>query len=562
MKLPERRLKVVVVLLLCIVTAAVYARTMWYPFSYNDDQEYIAQNIHVLSGLSLDSIRWAFTSFYAANWHPLTWLSLILNVQVFGTNPMGFHAVNVVLHVINVALLFYLLNFTTGAVWRSAFVAALFALHPLHVESVAWVTERKDVLSTLFWLLTIVCYAVYVKKSSQRMYLSALAMFALGLMSKPMLVTIPVILLLIDFWPLQRLAASSSIKRIIIEKLPFFVLSLAMSAVTICAQRQTVATFTGLPLPMRVSNALWSTLLYIWKMLFPVNLAAYYPFEPVPYGKACIAAVFLTALVFFSVRERHEKPYMLFGLLWYLVSLVPVIGLVQVGGQAMADRYTYVPLIGLFIAVSWGVAEAAERLPHMRNIVVAAAGIVTAACTIITCVQVNYWQDDKTLYLHTLAITGENSFAHNILGIAYANEGNGTLAVKEYTESLRINPDDSGTHRNLGLVFDKQLAMPAEAIEQYRIADKLEPGDPFVHYHMAKALMNMGRIQEAVGEYTKALEYKPDDPYFHNDLGMALLQMHDVDAAVRHISEALRLMPSFAQAAGNLQFALSQSKPK
>lgn len=566
------RTKIWIALVLCVVTAALYARTAWYPFSFNDDPEYVTQNFHVLSGLSLDSIGWAFSSFYAANWHPLTWLSLMLDAQLFGSNPMGFHLVNLLLHVADTVLLFYLLAFMTGATWRSALVAALFALHPLHVESVVWITERKDVLSTLFWLLTLLFYAAYLRKSAKLFYLLSLVAFTLGLMAKPMLVTLPVILLLVDLWPLQRLGNSSGGpfgylkalfgKQILLEKLPFFALSAAMSLVTILAQRQTVAAITDLPLSERVSNALWSTLLYIVKMLFPSNLAAYYPFRPVPLWQASLAGILLGGAVFLALAALRRRPYLAFGLFWYLVSLAPVIGLIQVGGQAMADRYTYVPLIGLFVILSWGGAELVDRFPEIRAAAIFSTAGLLAACAVLTCVQVGYWKDDKTIYSHTVAVTQENYFAHNMLGIAYSGEGKGELAVAEYLESLKINPDQSGAHKNLGLVLDKQLGRSAEAIGHFETAARLEPSDPLAHYHMAKALTNMGRIGEAVGEYRKAIQLKPGDPYFQNDLGMTLLQLNRTEEAISHLSEALHILPSFGQAAGNLQYALSLKSAK
>ena len=568
-----KRLKIVISVVLCILTAAVYLRTAWYPFSGNDDPEYVAQNIHVLSGISPDSIQWAFSSFYAANWHPLTWLSLMLDAQLFGSNPMGYHIVNVAFHIANTALLFFLFTFMTGAVWRSALVAALFALHPQHVESVVWITERKDVLSTLFLLVTLYLYAAYVKNSGRRMYFLSLAAFACGLMAKPMLVTVPVILMLLDYWPLGRLElqAFSSLlhgikallnKRRFMEKLPFFALSAVMSIVTVYAQRQTVATITDVPLLMRIANALWSTLQYAAKMIVPINLAAYYPFVPVPFWEAFCAALLLVTGLYLAVRKVHRFPYLAVGLFWFLVTLLPVIGLIQVGGQAMADRYSYIPHIGLFIMASWGAADLATIFSRMRGGITAVAGSAMAVYTVITCVQVSYWKDDITLYSHSLAVTHDNAFAHNMLGIAHSNGGNGELALKEYMLSLRLNPDDPGVHRNLGLVLDKQLGMSAEAVKHFEIADRLEPNNQLVHYHMAKALLNMGRINDAVAEYTKALKITPDDPYFHNDLGMALLMLNKNDEAVMHISEALRLMPSFGQAAANLQFALSRKTVK
>ena len=570
-KMSVTKLKLSIIVALSLLTTGVYARTAWYPFSGNDDPEYVTQNFHVLSGLSLEALRWAFSSFHAANWHPLTWLSLMLDAQLFGTNPMGFHLVNLLFHLLSTTLLFLLLSFMTGVVWPSAFVAALFALHPLHVESVIWITERKDVLSTLFWMITLFLYVGYVKKSSKPMYLLSLLAFGLGLMAKPMLVTIPVVLLLLDIWPLGRLPAAvrdksfpgggkggapDEVWRLFLEKLPFFALSAGLSVITLHAQQQTVASMNDVPLSMRVPNALWSIILYAAKTAVPVNLSPFYPFLPVPFWKTCLAVALLGIALVLMVRTWRNRPYVTVGLLWYLVSLLPVIGLIQVGSQAMADRYTYVPLVGLFITASWGLAEAVQRAPGMKNIIIVLAAGILAAHTVATWTQVSYWKDDNTLYTHALAVTPDNSFARNMLGIAYEKEGNGAFAVREYTESLRISPDDAGTHLNLGLVLDNRLGMPEKAIKHYEIAARLEPQNPFAHYHMARSLQKMGHTSESVAEYRKALAIRPTDPYFHNDLGMALLQLNNVDEAIAHLKEALRFLPSFQQAASNLQFAL------
>lgn len=566
--MPENRLKIVIAVALSLVTAVIYLRTAWYPFSSCDDQEYVAQNIHVLSGLSVDSMWWAFSSFYAANWHPLTWLSLMLDAQIFGSNPAGYHLVNVALHIANTALLFYLFTYMSSAVWRSALVAALFALHPQHVESVTWITERKDVLSTLFWLTTLFLYAAYVKKASKRMYLLSIAVFACGLMAKPMLVTIPVVLLLLDYWPLGRLqipvccSAWGHIKAlwdrmIIMEKLPFLALSACMSVVTICAQRENLANITSIPLSIRMANSLGSAVLYAAKMIFPLNLAAYYPLVPVPFWTACCAAILLGGAIYLAVNSGHKSPYLPVGLLWYLVTLLPVIGLIQVGGQAMADRYTYVPTIGLFVMAVWGFGDLAQRFPLWRKVICAMVFVILSGYTGFTCIQLNYWKDDVTLYAHSLAITKDNSFAHEVLGVAYQNSGQAELAAKEFTAALSLNPNDYETRRNLGILLYKQLGRPAEAVKQFEVSNRLRPDNPLTHYHMAKAFIGMGKVNEAVIEYRRAVEILPGNPYFQDDLGMALLQLNNIDEGLQHISEAVRLLPSYVQAAANLQYALS-----
>jgi protein O-mannosyl-transferase len=571
------RLKFLIPLLLSLVTAAVYARAAYAPFNILDDYEYLVHNRQVLSGWSAHSLRWAFTALHSSNWHPLTWLSLMLDARFFGTDPMGYHLVNVALHVANSALLFRLFLYLTGATWRSALVAALFALHPMHVESVVWIAERKDVLSTLFWFLTLLCYAAYVKKSRKDWYLLSLAAFALGLMAKPMLVTVPVVLLLLDFWPLGRCAASApapgaavpapgpaamgGVRRIwflLIEKIPFLLLSAASSLLTLQAQKPGLVSITQLPFGVRVSNALWSLTAYLGKLFFPVQLAVYYPLAPVAPWKVACAVLLLCGILYLVFRRRFAQPYLAFGFLWYLVTLMPVIGVIQVGLQSMADRYSYVPYLGLFVMAVWWGGDLAERYPHRLKLAVWVAGALVAACAVLTWLQVGYWQDNVTLYAHTLEITEDNWVAHSSLGQAYFDKGQAELAVKQYQQALEINPNDSATHCNLGLVLYQKMGRPAEAIRQFEAAIAINPRVALTHYNMANALVNLGEIRGAVAEYRKAVELDPENPYAVNDLGMTLVQLGEYDEAIRQLTEALRLQPDFPQAANNLQFAREQ----
>jgi Tfp pilus assembly protein PilF len=564
-----------VILILFTVTIALYSRAAFFPFSVIDDGDYVVENVRVTSGLSIDSIKWAFTSFHASNWHPVTWLSLMMDSHYFGVNPMGYHIVNVVFHALNSVLLFLLFSSMTGALWRSAFVAACFALHPLHVESVAWIAERKDVLSMLFFMLTLLFYTAYVKKSKRGMYVLSLAAFALGLMAKPMLVTIPVVLLLLDFWPLGRLKIQRmtlSDKQpdvhnnnyrfgyLLLEKIPYLALSAASSILTVYAQSRggSVSTLTDLSFSMRVNNALWSVVAYVRNTILPFDLAVFYPFVPVPLWKAGCALILICIILYISVKHRHRYPWLTTGWLWYLITLAPVIGLFQVGMQSMADRYTYIPLIGLFTIAGWGGGEIWAQLPKLRKVIGLAAAGVLLLYTITTWVQLGYWRDNVTLFNHALEITNDRvtgHFAHYCLGVAYEKQGKTDLAIAEYREALRDNPDDARNHATLGSLLINQGKV-MEAINHLEQAISLNPRLAPGHYNMGVAMAKLGRIDEAIHEYNETLKIEPDNVKCHNNLGALLAQQGMLDEAVRHFSRAMQLNPGDAKARTNLELAL------
>jgi protein O-mannosyl-transferase len=539
-RLLKRRSNIALCLFLCTVTAALYFRAAFFPFCILDDSEYVSQNAYVRGGLSLHSVQWAFTTFHAANWHPVTWLSLMADSRIFGTNPMGYHVVNVVFHLINTALIFLLFVSITGAAWRSAFVAALFAFHPLHVESVAWISERKDVLSTMFWIITLLFYSAYVRQGRRGMYLLALAAFVLGLMAKPMLVTTPLVLLLLDYWPFHRLTFSPfatvappdtvnaqpvDFKTLMLEKLPFLLLSIASSLVTVYAQSGSNAVSSlKIVSPLdRLENAVLSYAVYLRKMVLPFDLAVYYPLVPIGVWKASVAFFLLGWMLLIAYKKRDNYPYLVVGVLWYLVTLLPVIGVIQVGEQSMADRYTYFPLIGLFVIVGWGAADLAAGFPKCRYAVLGMAGAAILCCVYATSHQLTFWKDNIALFSRAVDVTHDNFKAHYCLGMAYSRGGRPDLAAGELREALRINPDEPYSLRNL-----------------------------------ARSLVSMGKMDEAIAEYGKYLEKYPDDPHGHNDLGVALLQQGHFDEAIQHFIDALRVKPTFGQAAGNLQFAKQQ----
>lgn len=491
---------------LITATLIVYAPVRHYGFVAIDDPAYVTENPHISNGLTWHSIVWAFTSGYASNWHPLTWLSHMLDVQLFGMNAGPHHVVSLALHIINTILLFWLMVRLTGTLGRSAFVSGLFALHPLHVESVAWVAERKDVLSTMFWLLTLLAYAAYVRRPGLSRYLVVCVSFALGLLAKPMLVTIPFVLLLLDVWPLCRITwgdgasgrrqLSSPHRRavwvkLICEKLPMIALSVASSIVTFLVQERAGAV-TGLnlyPLALRTENVLVSYAAYISKMLWPVRLTMLYPYSQSISGWwVSWAFLFLLGVSFAVIRAGRRHPYLPVGWFWYLGTLIPVIGLVQVGIQSMADRYTYIPLIGLFVMASWGVPDMVKHLPYLRRAIPVLAMLLILACGMSTRHQLMYWKSSDALWAHAFEVT--------------------------------FNMDNWNTHNNLGVV-----------------------------------LRNQGRVDEALAHFSVAVRMKPDFAEAHHNLGATLAMLGRMDEAIASLSEALRLKPDFAEAHGDLGFA-------
>ena len=564
-----------IMLALCLATIAIYARTASCPFFIIDDDDYVVRNIHILPGLSFAAVKWAFTACYAANWHPLTWLSLLVDSQLFGLNPSGYHLVNVALHTANSALLFLLFHKMTGALWRSALVAALFALHPLHVESVAWIAERKDVLSCLFLMLTLLSYTSYVRHGKRSRYLLSIVLFALGLMAKPMLVTLPVVLLLLDFWPFARTPLSAGrdalgepavvargecrLKALVVEKIPFMVLAAASSAVTAYAQSHggAVATLNRLPVSVRAANAFWAYLAYARKTAFPYDLAVYYPLAPLPLWQLYYAVAVLCAVAALTIRLVRTHPYLAFGYSWYLITLLPVIGFVQVGGQAIADRYTYIPSIGLFVMLAWGGADLADKLPRLRKSMIAAAGTAVVACALLTWLQAGYWQSNEAIFSHTLQVTKDNFYAHNGLGRAYEQQGKTNLAIFQYKEALRIVPNDPEFLTHLGNALDNQ-GKTLQAIEAYEEALKGNPRLADGHYNLGLSLVKLGRLNEAVDQYRDALKWKPESPLIQIDLGNVLDDLGRTAEAIGQYEEALRLSPDLAQGHYNLAVALQR----
>jgi Flp pilus assembly protein TadD len=594
---------------LAVATLAVYAQVYRHEFIDLDDGSYIFENCHVNTGLNWHNVAWAFTTGHAANWHPLTWLSHMVDCQIFGLNPGPQHLVNVLLHVANALLLFLILQNLTGAQWKSAFVAALFALHPLHVESVAWIAERKDVLSTLFWFLTLWAYIGYVRRPGLNRYLLTLLLFALGLMAKPMLVTLPFVLLLLDFWPLKRFApapqaGTRDARRatrtladrfwrpalpLVREKIPFFLLAAASSIITFAVQKAggAVKTSSVFHLDTRIANAIHSYVAYLLKAAWPSDLSVFYRYPPTGYPLYEIAsgALFLLCVTVLVLLMARRSPYLAVGWFWYLGTLVPVIGLVQVGDQAMADRYTYVPLIGIFVAVAWGAQDIAAKWAATRKPLETAAAFLVLVCSVATWSQVRYWQDTMSLSLHAVEVDKDNYMAHELLGTALAKRSQFQQAAVHYREGLRLMPSDAQTMANLGFCL-YQLGKVDQALEQYsraleikpddptalenmgkvcydqgkfeeaadlfRRAQRNKPDDPALYCSLGNALAKLGRDQEAIDAYNSALYLQPDHAEAHNNLGNVLLQQGQIDKALSHYTEALRLNPRYAEAHYNI----------
>lgn len=555
------RSDILICLFLVLAALAVYWQIQNHEFLIWDDGKYVTENRHVLTGLNLENISWSLTTRHACNWHPLTWLSHMLDVQVFGMNPGAHHLTNLFIHIINSVLLFIILNRMTNRLWQSGFVAALFALHPLHVESVAWLSERKDVLSTFFWMLTLWSYAWYVERPKITRYVWVLFCFILGLMCKPMLVTMPFVLLLLDYWPLKRwtiedgrLSTMGNNMSILWEKVPFFVLSVASSVVTLAVQQHcgAVGALNVYSLGSRISNALVSYASYILKMFFPFHLVFLYlhPIE-LPMWKVAGAGLLLISISFIAVWQIRRYPFLIVGWLWYVGTLIPVIGLVQIGRQSMADRYTYVPLIGLFILMAWGVPEMIAKWRRKKMGLNLLAVALLPVLMLISWRQVKYWENDITLYRHALDVTEKNHFAHNNLGLVLAAQGKPDEAMGHYIEALRIDPNFVIVHNNLGVVLLEQ-GRQEEAAMHFTKALRIDPSCAGAHNNLARMFEKQGKTVQAIRHYNHALRIDPDFVEAHNNLANIFEKQGKTTKAIRHYNHALQLNPHFVEAHNNV----------
>ena len=537
---------------LVAVVLAVYAPVRNHEFVTFDDYDFIVDNPQVTAGLTAGSVRWSFTHAYDAAGGPLTWLSHMLDAELFGMAPGPHHLQSVLLHAVNTVLLLLVLSQMTGSVWRSGFVAALFAVHPMHVESVAWVSERKDVLAATFWMLTMWAYVGYVRRPGAFRYgVMALAL-TLGLLAKPMVATLPVILLLLDVWPLKRAAASGSgraeWRALLLEKAPLLALAAAFLAWTLAAQRGigAVVTLEALPFPVRLANASISLVTYIAKLIWPSGLAVFYPFageSSVWLPLAGAAALVAASLLVWHFAAR--KPHLIVGWLWYLVTLIPVIGLVQVGSHAMADRFTYLPAIGLFLIVAWEGPEVLSRIFRSRYVAVAAGLAVVLALAVAARTQVGSWRTSETLWDRALAVTTNNFRAH--AGLAEVRSGQNRIdeAIAHYSEAVRLAPDEAEWHVNLGLLLVRKGEI-ARAAESFERAVRLRPRDAESYNNLGAMLARLGRTPEAIAAYARALEIKPQYALARRNLGLALASHGDIPGGIAACLEALRLSPNEA----------------
>lgn len=572
--------------LLIIGTLVLYWPVQHYEFVNYDDDIYVTENLHVRSGIAKESVIWAFTNDEAGFWHPITWLSLMLDYELYRLNAGGYHWTNVLFHIGSTLLLFLTLQRMTGAVWRSGFVAALFAIHPLHVESVAWVAERKDMLSGFFWMLTMWFYVIYAERPSLCRYLPVLLAFILGLMSKSMLVTLPFVLLLLDYWPLKRArlrqkeiqrregnfpaefsAPSVSVRfpeadisRLILEKVPFIVLAIIASIVTVIAERKIGALRLQeiFPLGIRLANAVISYTAYIWKMIWPVHLSVYYPHPGVwPIWHlipSCLILIFVTVIVF---RTLRTYPYLAIGWLWYLGALVPVTGLIQVGSFAMADRFTYIPIIGLFIMAAWGVPDIMNQWHQKRLILVMSSCFILVSLMICTWGQVKYWENGVALFHHAINMIKGNSITFNNYGNALARMGRVEEAIIQYDKALQLQPNNPEAHNNLGNALAIQGKVN-EAIVQYKTALKLQPDYIKAHFNIGAAYSELGKYKEAVFHYSEVLRLKPDFAAAYNNLGIIYANHGDIDKAILNFQKALMIFPNYDSAKNNLRIVIEQ----
>lgn len=581
----SRSLTVVIYLFLAGISLAVFAQTIRYEFVNFDDDLYVYNTPAIKAGLTIKGIALAFTSPHARNWDPLTTISHMLDCQLYGLNAGGHHATNTILHTIAVLLLFGVLRQMTGAVWKSTIVAALFAVHPLHVESVAWVSERKDVLSAVFFFLMLGAYVRYARAPSITRYLAVVVFLTAGLMSKPMLVSAPIMLLLLDYWPLRRFEQASLaigktkiaesdnqrhiIRRLLLEKIPLLLLSAGAGIITFVLQKRAAGAIPPLPFLWRVQNAFASYVIYAWKTLWPTDLAVFYPHpnDTLAIWGVIFAIVLLLAITAAAIVFRKQRPYLFTGWFWYVVMLVPVIGLVQVGEQGYADRYTYLPHIGLFMIMVWFAADVVTVRRSRSRLAVASAvaALMILALAWTAFIQTSYWRNSETLWSHALAVTSDNDVAHNNLGYLCVERGELDNAISHFESAARIRSGKRDAHYDVGSAFVQMNLADAlarkgqsdEAMVHYEEAIRLQPYYADAYYNRGNVLFAKGRTDEAIADWEKALEIQPNDADAHTGLGNALLRKGSLQEAIAHYEKALALAPEDPHSRNNVAWVLA-----
>jgi len=595
LKTPEYRRQLLICLFLTLAVLAAFWQVNNCVFINYDDEDYITENSHIQNGITTEGIQWAFTTNRAANWHPLTWLSHMLDCQLFGLKPGRHHLTNVFFHIANTLLLFLILNRMTRALWQSAFVAALFALHPLHVESVAWVSERKDVLSAFFWMLTMGAYVFYVERPSLQRYLPVFILFALGLMAKPMLVTLPFVLLLLDYWPLQRFQQKrpaqeihaeahrpvsvdkqkgtskkkyaekveakaekpadskypwTLLRPLLWEKIPLFALTALSSIATYVVQQKggAVVSIEAFPLSERIANAFVSYVIYIKKMIWPNDLAIFYPHPGVLPSWQVIGSVLVLLIVTFAVIWVAKKiPYLAVGWLWYVGTLVPVIGIVQVGSQARADRYTYIPLIGLFIMAAWGIPELLKKWRYRKELLFASSALSLLCFFIVTWTQVGFWQNSITVFSHALKVTTHNSRAYINLGAAYNDIGNYRKVIEVCDEAIKLDAKLEKAFYNRGLAYSR-LGNQKLAVGDYDRAIEIDPRHAKAYNNRGIAYSILGSYKQAIGDFDRAIVTNPKYAEAYYNRGINYGRLGNYKQALGDFDRAIEFNPKYAEA--------------
>ena len=548
-----KRKTLMIYIALVLVITAVFWQAHRFDFIDLDDFVYVSENLNIQSGITADSIRWAFGTTYADFWHPLTWLSLMADYDVYSLQAGGYHITNLIFHILSALLLFWLFHRMTGEIWKSAFVSAFFALHPLHVESVAWVSERKDVLSAFFWMLTLCFYVVYTEKPNTKRYLPVLFCFTLALMSKPMVVTLPVIMVLLDYWPLKRFQNKESLSKLFLwqvkEKLPLLILSAVFSVITVYAQHDSSGAY--FPLMARLVNAPVAFALYLIKTFLPHNLAVFYPFPShYPLWQVIGGSLLILAVTIFVILKAKRSPYLLVGWLWFTIILLPVIGILQVGNHAMADRYMYLPLIGIGIMLSWGIPHFFADRKTGGKILFPAALVFLLLLTLLTWKQCGYWKNSKALFHQALKTTTGNYIAHGTLGVALLKEGQIEKAIDHLNKAIQIRPDYYKPYDSRGVAYDQQ-GQYEQAITDFSTAIRFYPEYAVSYNNRAASYDKSGQYQKALEDYRRALLIKPDYADAYNNRGIIFARLGRHQKAIEDFSKAIALSPAFIDAYNN-----------